>query len=281
MKSSFKTLLVLLALGFVIGGCRKSSPTAYMRAYSIFYRDPLGSSSWHQFTMSAVSPNFKPDVKFNGRSIPSENVDVGFGLGDFVGYDTLPTISPNAEVQLEAKYRDLNEKEKTAKSKVKLPSEPSVSVKITGDVIRVAWGKPDKKTVSFVYVGITAYCYDGSKDTTITEDTIITDIENVTEFSKTKGTMCVGMSNPIFIYAYGFVGYFYGPWSGSKDNIDGIKGQFYGATGLADTTSWILSSSAKFERKPSLNREEILRRAIKAINERFGASEEGNWINGF
>ena len=243
-----------------------------MRAYSIFFRDPLGSYSWHQFTMSAVSPNFKPDVKFNGRSIPSENVDVGFGLGDFVGYDTLPTISPNAEAQLEAKYRDLNEKEKTAKSKVKLPSEPSVSVKITGDVIRVAWGKPDKKTVSFVYVGITAYCYDGSSYVSNSKDTI---------FSKTKGTMCGGMSNPIFIYAYGFVGYFYGPWSGSKDNIDGIKGQFYGATALADTTSWILSSSAKFERKPSLNREEILRRAIKAINERFGASEEGNWINGF
>jgi hypothetical protein len=252
-----------------------------MRAYSIFYRSPDGQGSWHQFGIASVSPNFVPEVKFNGRQIPRENIDYGFG--EFSGGDTLPTISPNAEVQMEVKYKDLNEKDKTASSKVKLPSEPSASVSITGGNIRVAWGKPDKKTVSFVYVGIGALCYSGTLDSVITyKDTIITDIENVTEVSRTLGTMCAPITNPVAVFVVGTVVNFYGPWSGSKDNIKGIKGQYYGGTGISDTTSWFASSRvAKFDGKFNLNREEFFKRMINTIEKHFGVSEEGSWINGF
>jgi hypothetical protein len=183
---------------------------------------------------------------------------------------------------MEVKYKDLNEKDKTASSKVKLPSEPSASVKITGGNIRVAWGKPDKKTVSFVYVGIGAFCSDGVSYSSNSKDTIITDIENVTEVSRTLGTMCAPITNPVYVFAEGIVVNFYGPWSGSKDNIKGIKGQYYGGTGVEDTTSWYSSSRvAKFERKFNLNREEFFKRMINTIEKHFGIPEEGSWINGF
>ncbi len=274
-----KLSLALLAVGW-FAGCRKSSPTSFMRAYSIFYRFPGGQVSFHQFDIASVSPNFVPEVKFNGRQIPRENIYYGFG--EFSGSDTLPTISPNAEVQMEVKYKDLNEKDKTASSKVKLPSEPSASVSITGGNIRVAWGKPDKKTVSFVYVGIGAFCSDGVSYSYNSKDTIITDIENVTEFSRTLGTMCAPISNPVAVFAEGIVVNFYGPWSGSKDNIKGIKGQYYGGIGVYDTTSLYASSRvAKFDGKFNLNREEFFKRMINTIEKHFGVSEEGSWINGF
>ncbi len=274
-----KLSLALLAVGG-FAGCRKSSPTSYMRAYSIFYRFPGGQVSLHQFGIASVSPNFVPEVKFNGRPIPRENIYYGFG--EFSGGDNLPTISPNAEVQMEVKYRDLNEKDRTASSKVKLPSEPSASVSITGGNIRVAWGKPDKKTVSFVYVGIYAFCTDGVSYSSNSKDTIITDIENVTEVSRTLGTMCAPISNPVAVRAEGTVANFYGPWSGSKDNIKGIKGQYYGGTGVGDTTSWSASPSvAKFDGKFNLNREELFKRMINTIEKHFGVQDEGSWINGF
>jgi len=251
-----------------------------MRAYSIFYRSPYGQGSWHQFSIASVSPNFVPEVKFNGRQIPRENIDLDFG--GFSGWDTLPKISPNAEVQMEVKYRDLNEKDKTASSKVKLPSEPSVRVSITGSNVRVEWGKPDKKTVSFVYVLIDAECYDGVRYSYNSKDTIITDIENVTEVSMPLSTMCAPISNPIYVIALGRVVNFYGPWYGSKDNIKGIKGQYYGGTGVDDTTRWFASSRvAKFDGKFNLNREEFFKRMINTIEKHFGVQDEGSWINGF
>jgi hypothetical protein len=276
-----KLFLALLAVGG-FAGCRKSSPTSLMRAYSIFIRFPGGQGSWHQFGIASVSPSFVPEVKFNGRQIPRENIYEGV-LGEFSGGDTLLKISPNAEVQMEVKYRDLNEKDKTASSKVKLPSEPySVSVSITGGNIRVAWGKPDKKTVSFVYVGIYAFCSDGVSYSSKSKDTIITDIENVTEVSRTLGTMCAPITNPVAVRAEGIVVNFYGPWSGSKDNIKGIKGQYYGGAGFVSFTSWYSSSRvAKFDGKFNLNREEFFKRMINTIEKHFGVSEEGSWINGF
>jgi hypothetical protein len=275
-----KLSLAILAVGG-FAGCRKSSPTSYMRAYSIFYRSLYGQGSWHQFRIASVSPSFVPEVKFNGRQIPRENIYGWFG--EFSGSDTLPKISPNAEVQMEVKYRDLNEKDKTASSKVKLPPEPySVSVSITGGNIRVAWGKPDKKTVSFVYVGISAECYDGARYSYNFKDTVITDIENVTEVSRTLGTICAPISNPVYVFALGTVANFYGPWSGSKDNIKGIKGQYYGGAGVGDTTRWSASPSvAKFDGKFNLNREEFFKRMINTIEKHFGVQDEGSWINGF
>jgi hypothetical protein len=251
-----------------------------MRAYSIFYRFPYEQGSWHQFSIASVSPNFVPEVKFNGRQIPRENIDKGFG--EFRGWDTLPTISPNAEVQMEVKYRDLNEKDKNASSKVKIPSEPSASVSITGGNIRVAWGKPDKNTVSFVYVSIYAYCSDGVRDTSNYKDTVITDIEKVTEVSMPLGTICAPISDPVGVFALGRVINFYGPWSGSNDNIEGIKGQYYGGAGVGSSATWSSSSRvAKFERKFNLNREEFFKRMINTIEKHFGVPEEGSWINGF
>jgi hypothetical protein len=265
-----------------LAGCRKSSPTLYASLQYI-YRFPGGQVSFHQFDIASVSPNFVPEVKFNGRQIPRENIEnINLDFGGVSGGDTLPTISPNAEVQMEMKYKDLNEKDKTASSKVKLPSEPSASVKITGGNIRVAWGKPDKKTVSFVYVGIYARCSDGVSYSYNSKDTIITDIENVTEVSRTLGTMCAPISNPVAVLAEGIVVNFYGPWSGSKDNIKGIKGQYYGGAGVYDTTSLYASSRvAKFDGKFNLNREEFFKRMINTIEKHFGVQDEGSWINGF
>jgi len=253
-----------------------------MRAYSIFIKFPDGQGSWHQFGIASVSPNFVPEVKFNGRQIPRENIDQGFG--EFRGWDTLPKISPNAEVKMEVKYRDLNEKDKNASSKVKIPLEPSASVSITGGNIRVAWGKPDKKTVSFVYVGIGAFYSDGVSYSYNSKDTVITDIEKVTEVSIPLGTICAPISNPVYVFAEGIVVNFHGPWYGSKDNIKGIKGQYYGGSGVIDTTStrWYSSSRvAKFDGKFNLNRKEIFKRMINTIEKHFGVPEEGSWINGF
>jgi hypothetical protein len=269
-----------------------------MRAYSIHERILIEGDSWserfpsdvdawslelssHQFIIASVSPNFVPEVKFNGRPIPRENIDQGFG--EFSGGDTLPKISPNAEVQMEVKYRDLNEKDKTASSKVKLPPEPySVSVSITDGNIRVAWGKPDKKFVSFVYVGINAICFDGARDTSNYKDTVITNIEKVTEVSVPLGTICAPISNPDSLFTLVRVINFYGPWSGSKDNIKGIKGQYYGGSGVVSFKSWPPSPSvAKFDGKFNLNREEFFKRMINTIEKHFGVPEEGSWINGF
>jgi hypothetical protein len=292
-----KLSLALLAVGG-FAGCRKSSPTPLMRAYSIHVKILVEADAWserfpseadawswelsqHQFSIASVSPNFVPEVKFNGRQIPRENIDLDFR--GFSGWDTLPKISPNAEVQMEVKYRDLNEKDKTASSKVKLPPEPySVSVSITGGNIRVAWGKPDKKSVSFVYVGIDARCSDGVRDTSNSKDTVITDIEKVTEVSIPLSTICAPISNPVEVFAQGTVINFYGPWSGSKDNIKGIKGQYYGGSGFVSFKSWSPSPSvAKFERKFNLNREEFFKRMISTIEKHFGVQDEGSWINGF
>jgi len=183
---------------------------------------------------------------------------------------------------MEVKYRDLNEKDKTASSKVKIPSEPSISVSITGGNIRVAWGKPDKNTVSFVYVRIYAYCYDGVRDTSNYKDTVITDIEKVTEVSIPLGTICAPITNPVGVFALGAVVNFYGPWYGSNDNIEGIKGQYYGGSYVDDTTSWFASSRvAKFDGKFNLNREEFFKRMINTIEKHFGVQDEGSWINGF
>ncbi len=275
-----KLSLALLAVGG-FAGCRKLSPTSYMRAYSIFIKSPYEQVSRHRFSIASVSHNFVPEVRFNGRKIPRENIDQL--LGEFIGWDTLPKISPNAEVQMEVKYRDLNEKDKTASSKVKLPSEPySVSVSITGGNIRVDWGKPDKKTVSFVYVGIDADCSDGGSSSSNSKDTIITDVENVTEVSIPLGTICAPISNPVAVFAVGRVVNFYGPWSGSKDNIKGIKGQYYGGSGVISFASWPSSSSvAKFDGKFNLNREEFFKRMINTIEKHFGVQDEGSWINGF
>ena len=294
-----KLFLVLLAVGG-FAGCRKPSPTSYMRAYSIHERILVEEDSWserfpseanslswelswHQFTIASVSPSFVPEVKFNGWQIPRKNIDQVFG--EFRGEDTLPKIWPYAEVKMEVKYRDLNEKYKTASSKVKLPPEPySVILSITGGNIRVAWGKPDKKSVSFVYVGIFAFCYDGARDTSNYKDTVITNIEKVTEVSIPLGTICAPISNPVGVFALGRVVNFYGPWYGSKDNIKGIKGQYYGGSGVIDTTStrWYSSSRvAKFDGKFNLNRKEIFKRMINTIEKHFGVPEEGSWINGF
>jgi len=252
-----------------------------MRAYSIFYRSLYGQGSWHQFSIASVSPSFVPEVKFNGRQIPRENIYESV-LGEYRGGDTLPKISPNAEVQMEVKYRDMNEKDKTASSKVKLPSEPSVRVSITGGNVRVEWGKPDKKSVSFVYVRIYARCYDGVRDTSNSKDTVITNIEKVTEVSIPLGTICAPISNPVYVFAEGIVVNFHGPWYGSKDNIKGIKGQYYGGAGVGSSATWPSSSRvAKFDRKFNLNREEFFKRMINTIEKHFGVPEEGSWINGF
>jgi len=274
-----KLSLALLAVGG-FAGCRKSSPTPLMRAYSIFIKFPDGQGSWHEFGIASVSPNFVPEVKFNGTQIPRKNINLDFR--GFRGWDTLPKISPNAEVQMEVKYRDLNEKDKTASSKVKIPSEPSVSVSITGGNIKVAWGKPDKKTVSFVYVSIYARCSDGVRDTSNYKDTVITNIEKVTEFSIPLSTMCAPITNPVYVFAAGRVVNFYGPWYGSKDNIKGIKGQYYGGSGVVSSATWPSSSRvAKFDEKFNLNREEFFNRMINTIEKHFGVQDEGSWINGF
>jgi hypothetical protein len=96
------------------------------------------------------------------------------------------------------------------------------------------------------------------------------------------GTICAPISNPVAVYAEGIVANFYGPWSGSKDNIKGIIKGINGGSGVISFASWPPSSRvAKFDGKFNLNREEFFKRMISTIEKHFGVSEEGSWINGF
>lgn len=271
-------ILTALALGIVVMGCRKASPTTFMKAFSIGGRGFGESFSSHSFTLSAVSPNFIPEVKFNGRQIPRENINTGFA--EFYGEDTLPTVSSNTEVSLEAKFKDLNESDKKASSKITLPPEPTSTIKIEGNNVNVAWGKPDKKKVSFIYVFIYTWCSDGSVYIENSFDTVITDIENTTSVSRTIGTLCAPITSPIEVFAYGGVFNIYGPWSGSKDNIKGVKGQFYGGYGVLDTTSWFASPTNSISPKPNIpDKMDVIKRLINKIGGEVW--DDGSWINGF
>ncbi len=245
-------LRAFLVLALILG-CRKSAPTSFIRAFSITGDD----GSYHSFTIHAVSPNFEPDVRINGEKIEVED---GWG-GYFEGWDTLPSIFPNSEVQLEVRYKDLNEKEKKATSKVKIPYKPSVDLRIGYNEVSVYWNKPDEKKVSFVYVNINCNYEEF--------DTIITDLE-VTNVK-------MRCYNPYYVGA--FVAHYYGPWSGSKDNIKGIKGQYYG--GAYGYKYEYASPTAKLHEKFKPDMKAIFRRMIDKINRKFSFPDEGSWINGF
>ncbi len=276
----FKALLFAGLLVGVIQSCRKSVPTAYMKAFSAYASDPYGNYSFHSFQLNAVSPNYKPQISFNGRTIPEENIS-SF-LGDYQGSDTLPKVSPSAEVEMSGTYKDLNDGEKKISSKVKLPNELSgLAVKITGGELNISWGKPDEKQVSAVIAEAYGVCTDGSVYVSFSWDTVITDVANKTSVSKTLTSLCKGLSSIIYAEVDAGAGNISGPWKGGKDNIKGIKGQYYGLSLKYDTTSWVPVSSAnvKFERR--IDRLEVMKKTIEALNKYLGVEEEGSWINGF
>ncbi len=227
----------ILALGVV--GCKKASPTAFIKAISMYLNDYDGQqSSLHRFYLLTTSPNYKPTIMFNNRTVPDDRIDAS--LGDYTGWDTLPSVSPNTEVELKVTYYNLNDEKKEASSKVKLPAEPAgMALSISGGEVNVSWNKPDKATTDFVYVGIYAGCTDGSSTQYAFVDTVITDIENVTSVSRTLGSICDEISNILAASVYAGVYNMKGPWGGSKDNVKGAKGQYYGGAGKADTTSYM------------------------------------------
>ncbi|MEO0204349.1 MAG: hypothetical protein ABIL67_04985 [candidate division WOR-3 bacterium] len=277
----FRVLLFAGILMGVILSCRKSVPTAYMRALSAYVNDPYyGDYSYHYFQINAVSPNYKPQISFNGRNIPDENTLYFFG--EYSGFDTLPKVSPNAEVEMSGTYKDLNEGEKKISSKIKLPNELSgLAVKITGGELNISWGKPDEKQVSAILVEAYGYCTDGSVYVNFSWDTVITDVANKTSVSKTLTSLCRGISTIVYAEFFAGAGNISGPWKGGKDNIKGIKGQYYGLSMKYDTTSWVpvSATNVKFERK--IDRLEVMKKTVEALNKYLGVEEEGSWINGF
>ncbi len=266
---------ILSAIG--VAGCKKSVPTVFIKAISMYINDYDGQRYSHQFNILSASPNQKPMININNRTVPDDRIYSSFG--DYYGWDTLPAVSPNTEVELKVTYYNINEEKKEASSKVKLPSEPTgMSVSVRGGEVNVSWGKPDKSGTDFVYVSINAACMDNSYNSqNAFWDTVITDIENTTAVIKTLGSLCDEIGTIAYATVYSVVINMKGPWSGGKDNVKGAKGQYYGGSGKGDTTSYVpVSFNVRNLKLPKVNWTE---RVMKAIDRFIGMPyDEGEWI---
>jgi len=208
-------------------------------------------------------------------------VNSGFpSLGDYSAQDTLPTISPNTELQLKVTYYNINEEKKDASSKVKVPSEPSgVGVRVQGKEFKVSWDKPDKKSTDFVYVLIYGYCVDNSYNYQDTVwDTVIVNIENTTSVTK---TLCDRIGTIAYAWVYSAVANIKGPWNGDKDNIKGAKGQYYGGAWKGDTAFYSPAPTSMNFKAPKVDwtKVNLYERIMKAIDRFIGMPyDEGEWI---
>lgn len=268
-------LLGVLAIG--AAGCKKAAPTVFIKAMSLYVNDYDGQGYTHRFEILSASPNQIPTVSFNNRTVPDDRIYSNFG--DYFGWDTLPAVSPNTEVEMKATYYNVNEEKKEASSKVKLPSEPSgMSLSVSGGEVNVSWGKPDAKTTDFIYAGLDVYCMDNSYNTQYaTWDTVITDLENTTSLTKTLGSLCDEIGDIAYASVYAVVINMKGPWTGSKDNVKGAKGQYYGGAGKGDTTSYLPTKAVV--RAPHFPKVDWGERVLKATERFFGMpADEGAWI---
>ncbi len=271
----YVALLSILAVG--VAGCKKAAPTVFIKAMSLYMNDYDGQGYQHSFNILSASPNQKPTVSFNNRTVPDDRISSGFG--DYFGWDTLPAVSPNTDVEMKVTYYNVNEEKKEASSRVKLPSEPSgMSLSVKGGEINLSWGKPDKKTTDFIYAGLNVQCVDNSYNSQYAAwDTVITDLENTTSLTKTLGSLCNEIGDVAYAFVYAALINMKGPWSGSKDNVKGAKGQYYGGAGKGDTTSYLPTKATV--KAPSLPKVNWGERVLKATERYFGMpADEGEWI---
>lgn len=276
----YNILLLGMLSAIIVAGCRKSSPTVFIKGMSVYIKDYDRPYSYHNFEVLSASPNKKPTININNRTVPDDRIYSS--LGDYYAWDTLPSVSPNAEVELKVTYYNINEEKKEASSKVKLPSEPTgMSVSVRGGEVNVSWGKPDSKSTDFEYVSIEAICTDGSIFQYASWDTVITDIENTTSVTKTLGSLCKEIGTIVYAEVYSAVVNIKGPWNGDKDNIKGAKGQYYGGAGKGDTTSYLPAPTSMNFKAPKVDwtKVNLSERIMKAIDRFIGMPyDEGEWI---
>ncbi len=271
----YLALLSVLAVGVV--GCKKAAPTVFIKAMSLYINDFYGQVYQHSFNILSASPNQRPTVMFNNRTVPDDRIYSSFG--DYSGWDTLPAVSPNTEVEMKVTYYNVNEEKKEASAKIKLPPEPTgMSLSVQGGEVNLSWGKPDGKTTDFIYAGIQAYCVDNSSNSQrATWDTVITDLENTTSLTKTLGSLCDEIGEVIYAQVRAVVMNMVGPWSGSKDNVKGAAGQYYAGAGKGDTATYMPTKAAVTV--PDFPETNWAERVLKATDRYFGMpSDEGEWI---
>ncbi len=270
-----RKLSIFLAIAVVgVAGCKKAAPTTFIKAGSFYLNYPGGQSSIHDVHITTVSPNYLPTITINGRTVQRDRIETGWG--EYYAQDTLPSVSPQTEVELKVTYYNLNDEQKEASAKVKLPPEPQgMALSTNGGEVNVSWNKPDKKNTDFIYVSIDAVCSDGVIYQRATVDTIIADIENVTSVTRSLGSICDEIDPILTAWVFAAVFNMQGPWSGDKDNVKGAKGQYYGGAGKADTASYVSSSSLKSSYSPSFPDADWGKRILKALGK---YADEGNWI---
>ncbi len=259
-------------------GCKKAAPTVFIKAMSMYINAYYGQTYEHRFEILSASPNRKPTVNFNNRTVPDDRIYSAFG--DYFGWDTLPAVSPNTEVEMKVTYNNVNEEEKKASSKIKLPPAPTgMSLSVSGGEINVSWGKPDPKGTDFVYVGLDVECNDIDATQYVSWDTAITDIENTTSLTKTLGSLCDELGEIVYAKVEAAVVNMKGPWKGDKDNVRGAVGQYYGAAGKSDTTTYTASPTRIRIKERPLPKVDWGERVMKATERFFGRPEDdGEWI---
>jgi len=254
-------------VGLIAFGCKKAAPTAFMRGLSMYYATPEGTYTWHSLGIEAVSPNYTPQVNINGYVVPKENISEGFA--NYSIDDTLPKVSPNTDLQVKVTYYDLNDSKKEASANIKLAPEPAgFSLSITSGQVNVAWAQVDPKAVSFIGVFVDASCLDADYNYQYAQwDTILTDVQEATSISLTLGTLCDEIGDPVAARVEAAVMNGVGPWSGAKDNLKGIVGQYYGGTIRSDTASWVASTTYTLPEYPNLDINSLLRRVKGLLGE--------------
>ncbi|NPB03571.1 MAG: hypothetical protein GXO39_04065 [Thermotogae bacterium] len=271
-----RRIAIISVLGFLAAfsfGCKKAAPTSFMKDLSVYYTVPGSSGSSHYFYILSVSPYHVPTVTLNGYTVPSENISGN--MGDFSGSDEQPSISPGNDLELKVTYYDLNEKEQTASAKQKVPPEPAgMNLSVNSSTVTISWSAPND--VNFINALISISCIDNSYNTADTVwDTTIVDVKNITSVSKSVSSLCAGIGDPVYISVTGGIMNMNGPWSGAKDNIKGIKGQFYTGAYKVDTATWI---GTTFKGKPVSHRFDV-QKDLKRIFEKLPTyADEGVWI---
>ena len=217
-------------------GCRKSAPTTFVRAISEYTAGTYDTLTRHTIFMFGISPYDTPQVSINGYPVDLYSAWMD---GYFV-WDSLPHITAGEELSLNLQFKDLNGTDREASAKVKVPPLPVLGdVSLDSLYLTVAWGPPDPKEVDFVLVSAAISCRDTAWNPGFgTYDTLIADLDTI-HVRLYVPKICSPYPKPIaHIHAYVTVSFVSGPWSGEKDNVKGVKGQYFALATAPDTVSW-------------------------------------------
>ncbi len=220
----------------LILGCRKSAPTTFIRATSEYGVGFSDTSAQHTVFLFGISPYDTPQVSINGypMSIYSARMD-----GYFV-WDTVPRITEGEELSLKVEFKDLNGADREASATVKVPPLPDLGM-LTLDSLDlvITWNPPDPEKVDFVLVDAYVSCRDTAWNPGFgTYDTLVEAVE-VNSVSVLVPKVCSPYPKPIgHVHAFVSISFVSGPWSGEKDNMKGVKGQYFALATASDTVSW-------------------------------------------